>query len=102
MLSAPAAAPTQKVAAVKAAPKVKTAQPSKPVLKSKPVAKPAPVAVTAAAKKSPTAKKGLTPADATAKLMQMRQAKDDAMADGAGIADIDELDDRADLPDTLR
>lgn len=99
LLTAPASAPAQKVAAAKPAPKAKTVKPSKPVLKSKTA--PA-VAVTAAAKKSPTAKKGLTPADAAAKLMSIRQAKDDAMADGAGIADIDELDTRDDLPDNLR
>ena len=100
MLSAPAAAPAQKIAAAKPAPKVKTVKPSAPKM---PKQAPSSTGVTAAAKKSPTAKKkGLAPAEAAAKLMAIRQAKDDAMADGAGIADIDELDDRADLPDTLR
>jgi hypothetical protein len=96
LLTAPATAPAQKIAAAKPAPKVKTAKPSAP--KMKPVVQ----QVTAAAKKSPTAKKGLAPAETAAKLMAIRQAKEDAMADGAGIADIDELDTRDDLPDNLR
>jgi hypothetical protein len=91
MVSAPAQAPAQKaVAAAKPkAPKVAKVKAPKVVAP--------PVVAKAAVKKSPTAKKVAAPAAAV-----MTDADIAAAAASVDIGDINELDDRSDLPDFLR
>lgn len=93
MVSAPAQAPAQKAVAVK-----KAKAPKAPKASAK---APATVAKAAAAKgnkKSPTAKKAATVTAAPA----MTQAELEAAASAVDIGDVNELDDRSDLPEFLR
>lgn len=96
MVSAPAQAPAQKaVAAAKPkAPKVAKVKAPKVVAPQVAVAK------AAAAKKSPTAKKKASAT--TVASPAMTDAELAAAASAVDIGDINELDDRSDLPDFLR
>lgn len=107
LLSAPAKAPEVKVAAVKVAKKPKVAKVAKAKTTKTTVAKKAPAttgASVAAAKKptkkSPTARK----ANVTAATPEpvMTEAELTSAAAGVDIADVNELDDRSDLPEHLR
>mgnify|MGYP003417617595 FL=1 len=89
MVSAPASAPAQKAVAVK---KAKTPKAPKPV-KTPTVAK----AAASKGKKSPTAKKTVAAAAPA-----MTQAELEAAASAVDIGDVNELDDRSDLPEFLR
>lgn len=90
MVSAPASAPAQKAVAVK---KAKTPKASKPVKTPTTVAK----AAASKGKKSPTAKKTVAAAAPA-----MTQAELEAAASAVDIGDVNELDDRSDLPEFLR
>lgn len=109
MLSAPATAPVAKP--VKAAKSAKTAATTKKTVKA-PKAAPTATATaaaakplrkaTAAARKSPTVKYGSANKTGRSEFADGRNTDVSVITEGTEVADVNELDDRSDLPEYLR